>query len=57
MGQLKLIELRERSQKALGTTFDIRKFHDFLIDSGALPLDVLDTRVDEWISTQKPSSH
>jgi uncharacterized protein (DUF885 family) len=57
MGQLKLIELRERSQKALGAKFDIRKFHDLVIDSGALPLDVLDTRVDEWIATQKPSSH
>ena len=57
MGQLKLIELRERSQKALGAKFDIRKFHDLVIDSGALPLDVLDTRVDEWIAAQKPSSH
>ena len=53
MGQLKLIELRERSQKALGERFDIRKFHDFVIDSGALPLDVLDARVDAWIADQK----
>jgi uncharacterized protein (DUF885 family) len=57
MGQLKLIELRDRSQKALGAKFDIRKFHDLVIDSGALPLDVLDKRVDEWIATQKPSGH
>jgi hypothetical protein len=46
MGQLKLIELRERSQKALGAKFDIRKFHDIVIDSGALPLDVLDMMTD-----------
>jgi uncharacterized protein (DUF885 family) len=53
MGQLKLIELRERAQKALGPKFDVRKFHDLVIDSGALPLDVLDKRVDDWIATQK----
>ena len=53
MGQLKLIELRERSKQALGAKFDIRKFHDFVIDSGALPLDVLDARVNAWIAAQK----
>lgn len=53
MGQLKLLELRARAEKALGTKFDIRKFHDLVIDSGALPLDVLDKRVNDWIATQK----
>jgi len=53
MGQLKLIELRERAQTALGTKFDLRKFHDLVLDSGALPLDVLDKRVNTWIATQK----
>lgn len=53
MGQLKLIELRTRSEKELGPKFDIRKFHDLVIDSGALPLDVLDKRVDAWIKSQK----
>jgi len=53
IGQLKLIELRDRAQAALGTKFDLRKFHDLVIDSGALPLDVLDKRVNEWIATQK----
>lgn len=53
MGQLKLLELRDRAQKALGPKFDIRKFHDEVIDSGALPLDVLDKRVDTWIAAQK----
>ncbi len=53
MGQLKLLELRARAQSALGTKFDIRKFHDLVIDSGALPLNVLDQRVNDWIATQK----
>ena len=51
-GQLKILELRDRAQKKLGTKFDIRAFHDEIIDAGALPLDVLDSRVDEWIKSQ-----
>ena len=53
IGQLKLIELRERAQTALGAKFDLRKFNDLIIDSGALPLDVLDKRVNDWVATQK----
>ncbi len=53
IGQLKFIELRTRAQQALGPKFDIRAFHDEVIDSGALPLDVLETRVDAWIAAQK----
>jgi uncharacterized protein (DUF885 family) len=56
MGQLKILELRDRAQKALGTKFDIRAFHDEIIDAGALPLDVLDSRVDEWIKGQMTTS-
>jgi uncharacterized protein (DUF885 family) len=52
-GQLKILELRNRAQKALGDKFDIRAFHDEVLDSGPLPLDVLDTRVDSWIANQK----
>jgi uncharacterized protein (DUF885 family) len=52
-GQLKILELRARAQKALGGKFDIRAFHDEVIDSGALPLDVLESRVDGWIAAQK----
>jgi uncharacterized protein (DUF885 family) len=53
MGQLKILELRDRAKTALGPKFDIRAFHDEVLDSGALPLDVLEQRVDAWIATQK----
>ena len=53
VGQLKLLELRERAKTALGDKFDIRAFHDQVLDSGALPLDVLSDRVDAWIAGQK----
>jgi uncharacterized protein (DUF885 family) len=53
IGQLKLLDLRLRAQTRLGGDFNIRQFHDLIIDSGALPLDVLDRRVDEWIAAQK----
>ncbi|QHN05451.1 DUF885 domain-containing protein [Granulicella sp. WH15] len=52
MGQLKILELRARAKQALGTNFDLKAFHDFVIDSGALPMDVLDTRADAWIKSQ-----
>ena len=50
MGQLKLIELRERAQTRLGKRFRLSDYHDLVIDSGALPLDVLEQRVDAWIA-------
>jgi len=53
MGQLKLLELRAKAQKELGSKFDIRSFHDTVIDSGAMPLDVLEQRVDAWIASKK----
>jgi uncharacterized protein (DUF885 family) len=53
MGQLKILELRDRAKKALGAKFDLRAFHDEVLDSGALPLDVLSDRVDAWIAGQK----
>jgi uncharacterized protein (DUF885 family) len=53
VGQLKILELRERAKKALGAKFDIRKFHDTVLDAGALPLDVLESRVDAWIASEK----
>jgi len=53
MGQLKILELRARAQKELGNKFDLRAFHDQVLDSGALPLDVLEERVNTWITQQK----
>ena len=53
LGQLKISELRQRAQKELGTNFDIRTFHDEILDGGSLPLDLLETRTDKWIAQQK----
>jgi uncharacterized protein (DUF885 family) len=53
MGQLKILELRDKAKTALGSKFDIRAFHDQVLDSGALPMDVLEQRVDAWIAAQK----
>ncbi len=53
IGQLKILELRDRSKKALGAKFDIRGFHDQVLDAGALPLDLLSARIDDWIAGQK----
>lgn len=53
VGRLKILELRSEAQKALGANFDIRKFHDEVLDSGALPLNVLQQRVEAWIGPQQ----
>jgi uncharacterized protein (DUF885 family) len=53
LGQLKFRELRARAQQELGPKFDIRTFHDQMIGSGALPLDLLDAQADKWIAQQK----
>jgi uncharacterized protein (DUF885 family) len=53
MGQMKILELRARAQKELGPKFDLRAFHDAVLDQGPLPLDMLDAKINEWITTQK----
>jgi len=53
LGQLKILELRERAKQELGDKFSIRAFHDEILNGGALPLDVLDKRVTAWIGEQK----
>ena len=53
LGQLKIRELRERARKELGSKFDIRTFHDEMINGGTLPLDLLEARTDKWIAEQK----
>ena len=53
IGQLKILELRDKAKAALGPKFDIRAFHDEVLDAGALPLDVLSDRIDAWIASMK----
>lgn len=55
IGQLKLLELRERAKKELGAKFDLRAFHDEVLSGGAMPLDVLDARLAAWAAAQKAS--
>ena len=56
IGELKLKELRAKAKTALGEKFDIRRFHNALLDDGALPLPVLEKRIDEWISAERARS-
>ena len=53
IGMMKILELRERAQRTLGVYFDIRAYHDFVLSNGAVPLDVLEELVQEWISQQQ----
>ncbi len=53
LGQLKILELRSRAKAALGPKFDLKSFHDLVLGSGALPMDVLEQRTDAWIKTSK----
>jgi uncharacterized protein (DUF885 family) len=52
LGQLEILKLRAEAREKLGDRFDIRAFHDQIIGSGPLPLDVLDSQIEAWISTQ-----
>jgi uncharacterized protein (DUF885 family) len=52
IGQLKIVELRDRAQARLGSRFDIRGFHNAVLDQGAVPLPVLERIVEEWIAAQ-----
>jgi len=53
IGELKIRELRTCAEKELGPKFDIRTFHDTVLENGAVPLDVLDAHVSEWIAAAK----
>jgi uncharacterized protein (DUF885 family) len=53
VGALDILKLRERARSELGSRYDVRAFHDEILSGGALPLDVLDSRVAAWITAQK----
>jgi len=53
IGQLEILKLRQYSKDQLGDKFDLRAFHDEVLSGGALPMDVLSTRVHEWVAQQK----
>ena len=50
IGQLKIVELRERVQQALGNNFSIREFHNVVLGVGSVPLTILESEVDEYIA-------
>jgi uncharacterized protein (DUF885 family) len=49
---LKIRELRARAEKQLGNNFDVREFHDKVLENGALPLSVLEQVIDQWLMTK-----
>jgi uncharacterized protein (DUF885 family) len=53
LGELKILELRQRAKQELGSRFDIRTFNDEILSGGSLPLDMLDQRTTQWIASQK----
>ena len=52
MGEIKIRQLRQRAEEQLGDRFDLRAFHDVLLGRGAVPLDILDDMVNQWIQGQ-----
>jgi uncharacterized protein (DUF885 family) len=53
LGQLDILKLREEARQKVGSGFDLRSFHDALLSQGALPLDVLDEHMEQWIAAQQ----
>lgn len=52
IGQLRILEIRRKAEQSLGSNFDIRAFHDALLGGGALPMEVLDTRMNRWLADE-----
>jgi uncharacterized protein (DUF885 family) len=55
LGQLKIRELRTKAEKQLGPNFNVRKFHDAILEQGSVPLDVLESHINHWLSVQHPN--
>jgi uncharacterized protein (DUF885 family) len=56
MGQLTIRKLRDEAKAQLGSKFDIKAFHDEVLNGGSMPLDLLQERVERWIKAQKPAT-
>jgi uncharacterized protein (DUF885 family) len=56
IGQLQILKLRQYAKDQLGDKFDIRSFHDEVLGAGALPMDVLENRIHQWVANQKASA-
>jgi uncharacterized protein (DUF885 family) len=52
MGELRIVAIRKQAEAALGPQFDVRRFHNALLDNGPVPLEVLQTQMDAWIKAQ-----
>ncbi|MGD9953758.1 MAG: DUF885 family protein, partial [Burkholderiales bacterium] len=56
IGELRILALRDKARRALGEGFDLRRFHNAVLDDGPLPLDLLEARIDDWIAREKSAS-
>ena len=57
LGELKIRDLRRRAERELGPRFDVRRFHNAVLDNGPLPLDLLEQQLERWIETQKTQTN
>jgi uncharacterized protein (DUF885 family) len=57
VGQLEILQLRQRAEDRLGPKFDIKRFHDVVLTNGALPLTLLERAVDQWIDSELQGEH
>jgi uncharacterized protein (DUF885 family) len=56
LGEIQIKALRAKAKAALGERFDLRRFHNAVIDHGALPLQILERQIDEWIASEKAAT-